>query len=210
MICLLQKKKETPISEDLAIKEALLKMVQAGFANPYGILAILGASALIGGIVKWYFDRKKTDSDEAAKAKKVAPKTATKKTETAAKTAEKKPVEKKEQPQTEAETNVTEFKLPYVEKKPVPKKEFSKQKKTSKRFRRLPKIVEWFVPTHKDNIFETARKGLVLICIILLIISTAILIKSTRLEEEAKEENSGTYFVTKYVYSYAIYQDKED
>ena len=112
------------------------------------------------------------------------------------------PVEKPEEKES--------IKIPYVNKKPATKRDFSDGAKAVKNATKdLPKVLAWFIPTQNDKMEELIRKGLVIICIIVLIFSMGILIKSTRLEKKASEDNAGSQFVNKYVYSYEIY-DKSD
>lgn len=102
------------------------------------------------------------------------------------------------------------IKVPYVNKKPATKRDFSDGAKAVKNATKdLPKVLAWFIPTQNDKMEELVRKGLVIICIIVLIFSMGILIKSTHLEKKASEDNAGSQFVNKYVYSYEIY-DKSD
>lgn len=103
-----------------------------------------------------------------------------------------------------------EIKNPYVNKKPAKKRDFNDGAKAVKNAtKELPKVLAWFIPTQNDKMEELIRKGLVIICIIVLIFSMGILIKSTHLEKKASEDNAGSQFVNKYVYSYEIY-DKSD
>ena len=71
------------------------------------------------------------------------------------------------------------------------------------------KILSYIIPTQSDGMTEVIRKGIVIICIVVLLFSMGILIKSTRLEKKASKENAGNYFVNKYVYSYDINKNKE-
>ncbi|MBQ1895982.1 MAG: hypothetical protein II162_04130 [Clostridia bacterium] len=102
---------------------------------------------------------------------------------------------------------VTEIKLPYVAKKPASKRDFNDGAKRVTENKTLSKILTWIIPTHTDSMTEVIRKGIVIICIVVLIFSMGILIRSTRLEKKAGKENAGDYFVKKYVYSYDIYKD---
>jgi len=104
---------------------------------------------------------------------------------------------------------VTEIKLPYVAKKPATKRDLSDGARRVTENRTLSKILTWIIPTHTDSMTEVIRKGIVIICIVVLIFSMGILIRSTRLEKKAGKENAGDYFVKKYVYSYDIYKDSK-
>lgn len=102
------------------------------------------------------------------------------------------------------------IKTPYVNRKPATKRDFNDGAKAVKNAtKELPKVLAWFIPTQNDKMEELIRKGLVIICMIVLIFSMGILIKSTHLEKKASEDNAGSQFVNKYVYSYEIY-DKSD
>lgn len=103
-----------------------------------------------------------------------------------------------------------EIKLPYVNKKPAKERDFSDgAKAVQSASTELPKFLAWFIPTQNDKMDEIIRKGLVIICIIVLIFSMGILIKSTHLEKKASDDNAGSQFVNKYVYSYEIYDKSE-
>jgi hypothetical protein len=104
---------------------------------------------------------------------------------------------------------VTEIKLPYVAKKPATKRDLSDGAKRVAENKTLSKVLTWIIPTHTDSMTEVIRKGIVIICIVVLIFSMGILIRSTRLEKKAGKENAGDYFVKKYVYSYDIYKDSQ-
>lgn len=107
------------------------------------------------------------------------------------------------------EAPVQEIKLPYVAKKPATKRDFNDGARKVSENKTLSKVLTWIIPTHTDGMTEVIRKGIVIICIVVLIFSMGILIRSTRLEKKASKENAGNYFVTKYVYSYDIYQDSK-
>ncbi len=112
----------------------------------------------------------------------------------------------KQAPPLEKPEEKESIKVPYVTKKTATKRDFSDGAKAVKNATKdLPKVLAWFVPTQNDKMEELVRKGLVIICIIVLIFSMGILIKSTHLEKKASEDNAGSQFVNKYVYSYEIY-----
>jgi len=103
---------------------------------------------------------------------------------------------------------ITEIKLPYMERN-TKSKDWNDGARPVRKNKNLSKVLSWFIPTHGDEMTEILRKGLVIICIVVLIFSMGVLLKSTRLEKKASEKNAGTYFVNKYVTSYEIYNDKE-
>lgn len=105
---------------------------------------------------------------------------------------------------------ITEIKLPYMENKAANSKDWNDGARPVRKNKNLSKFLSWIIPTHGDEMTEIIRKGLVIICIVVLIFSMGILFKSTRLEKKASEKNAGTYFVNKYVQSYDIYKDKEN
>ena len=88
---------------------------------------------------------------------------------------------------------------------PVPKKA-ARETKTSNT---TSKILSYIIPTQSDGMNEIIRKGIVIICIVVLLFSMGILIRSTHLENKASKENAGNYFVNKYIYSYEVNKDNK-
>ncbi len=70
----------------------------------------------------------------------------------------------------------------------------------------LPRIASIFIPTQTDSVFEIIRKGFVVICMIILTVSMVVLFKSTK--QPRSRDDVGANFVTKYVNSYSVNQDK--
>ena len=66
----------------------------------------------------------------------------------------------------------------------------------------IPKVLSLFVPTQSDGLSEIIRKGLLVICFVIIIVSVVVLVKSTK--QPAGEDDIGSNFVTRYVYSYQI------
>lgn len=99
----------------------------------------------------------------------------------------------------EAKPPIREIQVPPVRKKP--------QKQQSGNT--TQKILSYIIPTQNDGMTEVIRKGIVIICIVVLLFSMGILIRSTHLQKKASKENAGNYFVKKYVYSYDINKDKQ-
>lgn len=105
---------------------------------------------------------------------------------------------KKASVEKEKKSSIKEIKLPSKTTRPTNKGNIKNQ------------IATWFIPTQGDGMNEILRKGLVIICLVVLIFSMGVLFKTTRLEKKVSEKNAGTYFVNKYVTSYEIYKDKEN